>query len=385
MTDYDDYNRRTMVTDPHDQKTEWEYDAAGNVIRETRPDNQSVLFVEYDAMNRLKERVDERQFHTYMTYDHAGNLREKKDERNQIYSYDFDALNRKTRMTYPPNEAGVRRYEDFLYDVAGRLFQYTNRNGKTQTFVYDVRNRQTEFSWNDGITPWQHTDYDAASRVEEIRNNVSTIKFTYRADNLLETEEEWTTTLNDGTRRTVAYTYDNDGNLEKVQYPGGASFLYGYTGRGQLKNITSTGSSTPIVSYSYDRSGNIVGVERANGANTVRVPDDLNRIASISHNFPGNPKQFDYAYNSVNNVAAVRRDLGAGEGFDYDNSRQIAGFKHDAQFTTWPPPSYNEIVNPPNEIRLGFDGCGNRTFLSNTDPSRTGFTYSVNNLNHTPA
>jgi RHS repeat-associated protein len=375
--EYDDHNRRKKVTDPLGHWTEWVYDPAGNVEEEKRMDGHSVTFPLYDEMNRPKQREDERQHLSYMDYDAAGNLQTQTDERGKAYSYDYDFLNRKTRVTYP----GGSSHEDYLYDSAGRLFNYTNRSRVVQTFVYDQRNRQTDFGWNDGSTSWQHSVYDAASRLEQVTNNISTINYTYFEDNRLRTEETFSNLGGGNAHRTVIYTYDDDGNRQSVQYPDTAVFTYEYTNRGQLKEIEATGQPEPVVSYSYDPNGNITDVTRDNQTSTVQTPDGANRITSIVHNFvAGTAKSFEYAYNNVNNVTAVRRDGSLGDGFEYDESRQIKGFKQNGTVAL----PGGEVTNPANYVTIGFDPSGNRTTLSQSNPpagSYPFYNYTPNDLN----
>jgi hypothetical protein len=47
------------------------------------------------------------------------------------------------------------------------------------------------------------------------------------------------------------------------------------------------------------------------------VPDDVNRIQTITHNFTSGSgtKSFAYTYNEVNNMTTVQRDGGQGDGY----------------------------------------------------------------------
>ena len=383
--EYDDRNRKKAVTEPLGQKTEWEYDDAGNVEWEKRADGYKVEFLEYDPMNRLKKKKDERGYHSYLDYYPGGNLKSRTDENGKIYSYDYDLLNRKTRATYPIDSTGdgtgVRRTETWTYDFAGNLKIFKNRSGAEQTFIYDERNRQTRFDWSDG-TSWQGTVYDAASRVTSITNDASAIEQTYYNDNRLETEKTRSTAFEGSPPRIVTYTYDDDGNRETIKYPGGESFTYDYTQRNQLWKIRPTNQSTRIIEYTYDRSGNITAIGRDNNTSSGVIPDQVNRVTSITHNFAsGGQKSFAYAYNEVNNVRAVRRDGGTGDAFEYDETRQIRGFKRDATFASWPPPPFNDLANSSNSMAIEFDGCGNRKSVANSNPGLADITYAVNDLN----
>src|SRR5204863_1947322 len=117
----------------------------------------TIQFVEYDPMNRLKHQIDERGVHTYLNYeDAAHNLTSQRDGNNNTYSYNYDLLKRKTRMTYPDGT-----FEDFSYDAAGNLTIYGNRARNHRYSSFDNRNRQTWFGWDDGVTQAQTSVYDA--------------------------------------------------------------------------------------------------------------------------------------------------------------------------------------------------------------------------------
>ena len=144
-------------------------------------------------------------------------------------------MGRKLNVTYPADAIGNHFVERFTYDAAGRLDTFKNRSSKTQTLSYDALNRITQSSWDDnGTTPTVTFSYDAASRVTAINNVNANISRAYFDDNLLQQETE---TITGGSSKTVAYTYDADGNRANVTYPDYATFAYTYTGRNQLQSV----------------------------------------------------------------------------------------------------------------------------------------------------
>ena len=380
--EYDDRNRQFRVTDVFGNRTETAYDVANNKTSVTPADGHPIQFVEYDPMNRLKQQIDERNHPSYFEYFPGGNLKSHKDENGNVYSYSYDELNRKKTATYPPDSGGSVRTEHWTYDEAGNLKTFTNRSGAVQTFtLYDSRNRLIDFSWSDN-TSGQHTEYDAASRVTWIVNNVSTIHQTYDDPNHSSTEEEWTSLFNDNnTHRAVTHTYNDDGNRLSLTYPSGASFNYEYTTKNQLKAIWPAGQGQPAVSYSYDLTGNVTGISRDNGTSTALTPDDANRITSVTHHLGQNVNpSFEYAYNDVNNLRAVRRDHSRGDAYDYDETREIKAFKREGVFSSWPG-DINTITNENNNLGIVFDPAGNRISATNSNPNLANATYAVNGLN----
>jgi RHS repeat-associated protein len=378
---YDVRDRQDQVTDAlgaslgdANHTTSFIFDYRGNKTSETHPNTpQGALFIEYDGydlMNQLTHKKVHRDAthtdQTSMSYDAAGNLTSSTDENGHIYSYAYDLMNRRTSMIYPD----TTKHEDTAYDDASNIKTYTNRNGKIQTFGYDNRNRQTSFYWNDNnVTPAQSMAYDFASRpTQMVRWYASrtgsyycTVNLLYYDDNKLKSEEEWTDAFGDNVHRTVTYTYDADGNRQTVQYPSGTSFTYGYTARNQLDTIKSTGQPNAIVDYDYDLSGNVTRRTLDNNTFSTYSVDHLNRETSIVHNLYGGAKQFDYAYNNVNDITLVKRDSGTGDGFSYDRTQQILAFQQNATVDITAG-----TISGGQTTTLEFDGCGNRTKLNGT-------------------
>jgi RHS repeat-associated protein len=361
---YDLRDRQISVTDALNHTTQVVYDTRGVKITETHANGELIEYDGYDAMNRLTHKKVHRNATTIdqvsISYDCAGNMIANIDENGNTYSYQYDSMNRPTVMTYPNGTT-----ESHVYDAAGNVKTYTNRSGAVQTFSYDNRNRQTNFTWSDG-TSSPTTSYDAASRKIEIDNADATITLGYDSDNRLtwQTEKEITPGVGDNIARTVAYTYDADGNRQSVQYPSGTKLDYAYTQRNQVQTITLDGQQAPIVTYGFDPGGNIASRSLDNGTSSAYTVDQVNRDSAVVHNLlpTGTTKRFDYAYNNVNDILAVQRDSAGGDGFTYDLTQQIIGFQQNGTSVNLS----NGTVTGGTANTMTFDGCGNRTKLNGT-------------------
>jgi YD repeat-containing protein len=365
---YDARNRRTSAKDPLNHGVDVTYDAASNILTETRANGELITFDSYDEMNRLLQKTVHRNSNadvTTMDYDLAGNLTAFTDERANPYIYHYDALNRQIDAVYPNSLT-----EAYTYDFAGNLATRKNRNNAVQTFVNDNRNRPQSFSWSDG-TSSVSTAYDAASRVMQITNANATINFTYFDDNLLRTQEEWTSYSGDNNHRTVTYTYDADGNRKTTLYPSGYSFTYNYTNRNQLQSILNNANQTTPASYVYDLDGRLTSRTLDNGTSSTYGFDIVNRVTSIQHNLTTGVRSFGYAFNEVNDITAVQRDSGLGDGFLYDQTQQITTFQQDGTVNL----GTGIVTNPASTLTLGFDANGNRTAVNGVNLA------TPNNLN----
>jgi RHS repeat-associated protein len=378
---YDNRNRLRSVTDALNKTTTFTYDAAGRKASVTRPNGQTITYDSYDAMNRLLKQTVEQALDpdavTKYTYYPSGLLHTMQDPRlvaissSYNYSYIYDLMGRKTRLTYPPaTDGGAATLESFTYDDAGRLGTFRNRAGKIQTFTYDNLHRTHDFTWNDGgVTPSVTFDYDAASRVTSIGNANATITRTYFNDNLLNTE---TTTYADNTARTVTYTYDTDGNRATLKYPANAySFTYNYTERNQLWKIINNSGGATVVTNVYDLDGNLAIRALNNSTDSTYTYDALDRVTDISQELSGTTRTLDYDYDSVGNRKWTKRDGGNADVFAYDLNDQVSGVVLD---TPNPAPSPT-----PAPRTITYDANGNR--LSFAVYGGSSDAYATNNLN----
>ena len=120
----------------------------------------------------------------------------------------------------------------YTYDAAGRLKTQVDGKSKTTTNTYDVLGRMSS-SATDGVT--------------------TTYTYGTSGNNLLRLTKEQT-----GNNYTT-YTYDNYGRTRtetrQIEGTGALAFTYSYNSQGQLSNIAYPGSLT--VSRNYDAYGNL--------------------------------------------------------------------------------------------------------------------------------
>jgi len=344
---YDLQGRRTVTLDPLGNTTEWTYDLAGNKLTEKRPDNGITQFV-YNEMDQPTNITDRAGHVTQMTYLN-GNLTGLTDARGNTYSFIYDNLNRRTRMTYPDGS-----HEDYAYDNAGNLATYTNRAGQQRLSHYDERNREYGQEWSPSTAaPVVAKNYDVAGRLTMLANQNSTITYNYDEANRLISESQ--AVSGQPSAAVVHYTYDPDGNRTSMTYPDGTVVNYSYTGRNQLAAVA--GSQGIGATYQYDAAGNRITKTLGNGITTSYGYDAASQLLTLNSQL----STFSYEYNSVGNrTSKTQTDAGAvprAETYGYDATDQLTGVNYNNQHAT----SYN------------YDAVGNR--LSTTyDQQSTSYT-----------
>ncbi len=358
------------------------YDFASNKKLEQRANDQTVNYDTYDNMNRLLQMTVSQGTTpaavTHYTWTRAGKLDTMTDPGTgaggNLYSYTYDAQNRLITTTYPAGGGTEAR----TYDFAGNLATYKNRAGNTQTFIYDTRNRETRYDWNDGVTPYRALTYDDASRMTTCTSLNAHSTFVYYADSLMQSETETNNDYGDGTARTVSYTYDADGRRATTQYPSGRKYSSGYTPRSEprtLYDITNGPPTAYQAYYLYDLAGDVSSrrINNYQAHTEFTYGDALNRLTLAQEYLVGSTPKFNYGYDKMSNRTYEQRDGASADGFGYDANNQLTSFIRDGTL------SGGTVTGPPaNTHTLSLDASGNRT---STVDSGTTTSYARNNLN----
>ena len=364
---YDTRDRRLTASDPLTDTTTWTYDGVGNVLTVTRPDN-SVTVKTYDSMNRVLTARDPALQTTTFTYTPAGDVLTLKDAKLNVTTFTYDNLRRKTVETYPGGP-----HENWSYDNAGNVATYTTRNNQVKTSTYDPRNRETGFTWSSNSAPAVTKTYDDASRLLTLNNANSALTYAYDFAGQLTGETQNVTGLG---AKTVAYSYDGDGNRATLTYPGGKVAAYSYTGRNQVDTITYDGPP-PLVNYDYDPAGNRTVKTLENSTRAVSTYDEASRLTALdeqrsSGGVWASLQSFAYTLNSVGN-RTDRYETNAGltkrDKYTYLADDQLDIVKYNYTGTT-----------QDRTVDYNYDAAGNRTTVSDS-AGQSIATYTTNSLN----
>lgn len=252
--DYDDHNRMTRVTDPLGNEVAYEYDQFGNQTSMVDANGTRTEFA-YTARNKIAEvrlrdpdETGDAGFLVTMAYayDAAGRL---------VATY--DAMGRKVTIDY---------FHDDL--VAKKTLTTFKRPGETQDTPYVL----------------EQYAYDKAGNVvtEKTGNGTRQVTYTRDEQGRVKTQTVGVAPL---TRKTT-YTYDNIGNVIKVDTTGdkssvswattdSSSVAYGYDSAGRQTSETVTlPSGTATTTTSYDALGHITKVVSPRGNVAGANPDD---------------------------------------------------------------------------------------------------------------
>ncbi|MBP9092507.1 RHS repeat-associated core domain-containing protein [bacterium] len=293
-------NKVLTTTDPQGNVTSITYD---NLQRRWKVTDalSRVVTNNFDDANRVASVVDPASI-TAVTYTYTdnGKVATIKDARNFVTTSTFDGHDRPLRTTYQD-----ATYEEVSsYDGNSNPLTLRTRSAATVTLTYDELNRvKTKSPTGQAVVT---TVYDIAGRVTTVSTPVvagdpSSGTFT----NFYDTagrfyKEQYPDTL------SVTHVLDANGNVTKTTYPDGYFVDRVYDELNRLTDIKLNGSGSSAVQFQYDALSRRTKLGYENGCTTNYAFEVDNDLSSLLHNFVGSNVQFNYSFDSANQMATHR-------------------------------------------------------------------------------
>lgn len=361
--------------------TSKEYDAVGNVIRQTDGYGNTIRY-EYDAAGRNIAVIDALNHRTEFTYDANGCQTSMKDPQGNIVSYEYDALGRKTKTIFPDGTFATVKYNNL-----GQKIEETDAAGLVTKFEYDQAERLTavvKTEVNGEVPRWEYTynQYGQRTSIKDPKGNVTNFTYDYAGRQLSRTlpmgqketaefnrygqlakqtdfKGQMVEVIYDTLGRKIAqkyyaagsttsaeeirFTYDGTGRLQTVvqdgveisedgtQLPSLRETAYAYNSRGELTQISTPEGS---VNYEYDaKTGAKTRVYTANS--DVRYTyDALNRLKTVAVYMRNGvalatPEVTTYDYTKIGSRASVVLPNGVTTNYQYDNLNRLTQLIHE--------------------------------------------------------
>jgi RHS repeat-associated protein len=348
---YDTQLRLTSVTNAAGLVWHYEWDAAGNLVRETDFDGR-VLGYTHDAAGQLVARQNGAGEVVRFTRDALGNVSEKRAG-DVLAVFDYDPVGRLVRAANP--DADVRHDRDAAgrvisescngnavvssYDVLGRRIGRTTPSGALSTWEYDARDQPVS------LTTAGHTirfGYDAIGR--EVRRELGAAFLTQDWDPNHRLVGQSITGL-DRPLQQRRYHYRPDGHVVGIEdrLAGGRRFELDLAGR-----VTAVHAATWSERYAYDGSGNLTGAEGPaevgpggrdyagtlvrRAGNTHYEHDAQGRVRLRRHRtLSGQVRTWSYTWDAEDRLTEVSTPDGARWRYTYDPlGRRIAKQRTDS-------------------------------------------------------
>jgi RHS repeat-associated protein len=310
------------------QRTQYQYDAAGNVTTVTDGLSHSTTCV-YDDANRLTSQTDATDATTTYTYDAGGNLYTLTDPDENTTTWAYDLLGRTIQET---TSLGTR---SFTYNSAGDVTRKTDRNGRVTTYTYNSLGQQTAETWLDAQGTSVHT---------------------------------------------ISYTYDTIGDLLTAS-DAAASYAYNYDALDRVTAVSQTIAGlapTIVFAQQFDALGNRIQLASTIAGTPDFVTDytynGVNEITSVTqHGMTGGnavaAKRIDVNYTTEGRLSTITRyaDLAgtqqvATSTYTFDDAYRLVGLSYTKGTTTLASYAYT------------YDDAGNMTGMTTVDGTTT-YTY----------
>jgi RHS repeat-associated protein len=325
----------SQVIDALNETTQFHYDAMNRPSDRIDPLGHKTLYG-YDDLGRLKTITDPIGGVTQIGYDNNGNKASQTDANNNQTTYQYDALNRLTKVTYPTVPPTTKQ---FTYDFRNNKLTETDQSGHITKYGYDLAGQLTSVTYGYGTADAGTISYayDLDGRIftttDEL-NNVTTNGYDV-AGRLL--------TVTDALTHATTYGYDADNRRSSIKDANQNITSYGFDPRGRLTTVTypvvppATQPTTTI--YTYDGVGRTLTTTDQSGKVTTKTYDDVGRLATVqdamvpsditryNYDLNGNLKQITdaagrittYGYDELNRLGSRALPIGMSETYTYDH------------------------------------------------------------------
>ncbi|MCA9405380.1 MAG: hypothetical protein KC684_02500 [Candidatus Omnitrophica bacterium] len=270
---YDDNDNQLTATDALGNTTTSTYDDGNNLLTQTDPLGNTTTYT-YNAFSQILSMTDPLNNVTTYTYDGQGNLSTTSDPLNHTTTNTYDTNGNLLTTTDPLGNVTTYTYDDF-----GNVLTETNALGHLIVYAYDdngnrlteTRTRTTSSGTEDLVTTFV---YDADNRLIQTTDpagNITRIEYNVIGKESARVDQKG--------RRTELY-YDFRGNLIQTRFPDGTTEEMSYDKNG---NETSrTDRSGNITTFEYDAANRQIKVIAPDGGETATVYDDAGRPISVT-------------------------------------------------------------------------------------------------------
>jgi RHS repeat-associated protein len=366
----------TSKTDGRGVATTYEYDAAGNVTRET-VDGRSVSYA-YEIQDGepyrksiLVAKVDRNGNHYGYTLDGSGNVTTEQlpigtvrhsyasngdrlsstDPNGKTSRFEYDAMGNLVALTNP---LGIRL--ETPRDARGRITAQIDGNGNTTTFAYDGQDNLT--SQTDALGATRRSNFDAiGNKLQEVDEGGRTTTWTYKVHLPLSMalsgpqgpggqrsfeydgagnktrETDWKgqvtsyaydaahrlTTRTEPLGRSTSYTYDAVGNLLS-EATLDRTISHGYDALS--RRTRTTDAEGKVWRFEFDGNGNRIATVDPLGRRTEMVYDAMDRLIRVDQPLGRTTR---YAYDSTGNKTSETDPNGRITEHAYDSANRLVG------------------------------------------------------------
>ncbi|MFE5309918.1 RHS repeat-associated core domain-containing protein [Isoptericola sp. NPDC056605] len=335
--------------------TSWEYDPAGRISAETRPDGSTSRF-EYDGLGRVIRRLDppttgDAPRASTIRWSDAGEPLEAIDASGRKRTWSYDAAGRVATSTVWDHEDAFTTSYD--YDDAGRLVETTDPGGGVSSVAYDGRGLRSSATDADGVTatyrydalgrptrfytdPWSSTIVEYNELGLPVKTSREDLAGTVLDASTSAYDKAGNVTSTSGPLGTgTDWTWDALNRVTSESYANGDSWALSYSDDGGLESVTDPlGNATRIERDALGRPTKVIE------PSTPAHPALVDRTWITAYDIVGNPisetqpggvsieRQFDVDGNLLHEVGSGGGALPAARTFTYDPVGRVLSASH---------------------------------------------------------
>jgi RHS repeat-associated protein len=313
-------HRPVTVKDAAGQVMELVWNESGQLLRIAEAQGGNGKEFRYDQQGQLAQIIGPQgKVQAQYAYDKAGNLASETDSEGYTLQHEYDALNRRTKTTYPDGTA-----TEYVWNKLD-LVRIRNRHGKTVEY-----------------------QYDAARQPIAVKDALRTVQFGYDAAGRL-------TSLTDGRGKVTRWVRDIQGRIVGKYTADSVKTLYEYDRAGrQIKRTDALGQKR-IVTYGLDDRPTRIFYENA------RHPMAETRF-EWNVDYPLLKKMVDgtgtttYTYGRVGLPGALKLTLENGPGsnnayrVEYDEAGRIKGWNVGEARESYDYDEQNQLIAVDNRM-----------------------------------
>lgn len=273
---YNAYNDLVAITDALGSVTLMDYDSNGNVTNLTDPRGNFTRWV-YDGNGWQTAAIMADDTTNEITYDSVGRLLTNRNPAGLAVGYEYDDLDRVTRITFPDSTdieyefscCGLDRTTDRLghsviydRDALGRVTEMINDLGHSVLLDYDGLGNVTTIAVPVGrqtnSTTFQYTSTNGFTRL------TSRVSASGKGTSYSHTFRGWLASRTDGKGGVTDYSYDALGRLKRISYGSGTNVDFTYD---PLSRATQVSDWYSTNTFAYDVGGRVT-----NKVSTFAIP-----------------------------------------------------------------------------------------------------------------
>jgi len=304
---YDNNGYLVSVLDPEVNQIKYEYDASGRMTKIFQPSDLNTQMVTntYDDFDRVisqvdgagntytyyyaltrTEEVDPKGHSRVYYFNQNGHTIKTLDALEKVITYEYDGLDRRTKMTLPEGNGTSYTYDgstdkitqitvfpksgsinsphttSITYDpTTNRINSVTDALGRTTSYTYDANGNLTrmEYPQVNGETPTVTLTSNARGQITQVENPEGTIKTRQYNSNA---EPTVTTFDQGGTVLSTSVTYDAVGNITSFTDARGNSVSFAYDHNRGLTLHTCSAPFSYQTKLTRDKNRNVEQIER---------------------------------------------------------------------------------------------------------------------------